>query len=930
MDSISEQKRKLIIRHELEQDQELRVFRVAILSWMIITMLMYEQLGVSGTATAWIIGILMLLLGVSIMRLFFFKPDEITELEKYLIIGAELITIFFVMIYTGGIGSPFFWVFPITLILYAVRFSMQLTLTSAMLVTLLYVIVLVFSILGLTGSTGSLQISVLNILLMWIVTVAATYSVRQLQHRHREIWENELQSSQQEVAAANTQLQQKQEELEKSNAELLNQQDELKFAQERAELRIHELAYIRSISDALLNVFELEKILSIGAEMVAKALSIDNCDIYLLDDDDQYAYLKKQYILDDNLFFQNAVKVSPQNNRFADILKSQKEPLLIQGNTFEDEYKVPSQLLEIHGFKSTLLLPVWDQQRVLAVFGLNNTREERDFQQNEIQLADTLVSQIENFIGRARLFQESERQREDSEKRARVLHLVNNLTQILTSALPPEEIYKRLVHQFADVVDVDRSVLFLYEKDMQRVRMVGEFDRTQKKLSELGDAFPLERHPMMKQIIVKKSMVQIEHADDPDLEDIVRQTLRRYGIKSLLMVPMIYQDEVIGIIGLDELKETRTFNEEEIQLLSTLANEAAIAVVNSRLRDDSQRNLAEREFILDVMHEISFIDTLPELFETLVYRISNGMRVDRSLILMMNKMSRSYETKAIHDFRGEHFQELGEPYTLSNILSLFKDGDDVIVQVDNMDYLPVQNNPLIGNLIAQNVKSFVIVPLMVRQEQIGLLVLGQITEPRHFRKHELEFARGYAEQAAIAIHHNRVIESEKKRNRYWEIMTHISRQVRSIEEMDQMLDKLVNDIQRQFRYENALFLFVNRENQTLEMHAIAGKLKDRYKAYHQLPINRGMVGRAATRGRTVVSNDVRKETSYIAVDGIFTRSELSVPIKIEDEVVGVLDVESNQLNGFDETDVAAFETLADQLALTLSTVRFIESLKSAE
>ncbi|NIV35886.1 MAG: GAF domain-containing protein, partial [Anaerolineae bacterium] len=65
----------------------------------------------------------------------------------------------------------------------------------------------------------------------------------------------------------------------------------------------------------------------------------------------------------------------------------------------------------------------------------------------------------------------------------------------------------------------------------------------------------------------------------------------------------------------------------------------------------------------------------------------------------------------------------------------------------------------------------------------------------------------------------------------------------------------------------------------------------------------GLTGWVASSGQTLLAPDVSKEPRYVPMSGCNTRSELTVPIKLKKQVIGVLDVQSEQLNAFDDSDV---------------------------
>jgi two-component sensor histidine kinase len=90
-----------------------------------------------------------------------------------------------------------------------------------------------------------------------------------------------------------------------------------------------------------------------------------------------------------------------------------------------------------------------------------------------------------------------------------------------------------------------------------------------------------------------------------------------------------------------------------------------------------------------------------------------------------------------------------------------------------------------------------------------------------------------------------------------------------------------------------------------------------------------LVGWAAKTGQPLLVGDVSQDPRYIVgfLEEVPTRSELSVPLKLAGQVIGVLDVQETQLNAFDETDLTAMETLADQIAVSLKNAQLYEQAR---
>ena len=113
------------------------------------------------------------------------------------------------------------------------------------------------------------------------------------------------------------------------------------------------------------------------------------------------------------------------------------------------------------------------------------------------------------------------------------------------------------------------------------------------------------------------------------------------------------------------------------------------------------------------------------------------------------------------------------------------------------------------------------------------------------------------------------------------------------------------------------------------MRARAGAFASLFPPEHRIKLGEGIVGWVGIHGETLLANDVDAEPRYVNLyPGVLsTRSELCVPIRVGEEIVGVLDVQSEQPNAFDENDVRVLETLAAQVAVALENARLYRELR---
>ncbi|MBI5567565.1 MAG: PAS domain S-box protein [Chloroflexi bacterium] len=161
------------------------------------------------------------------------------------------------------------------------------------------------------------------------------------------------------------------------------------------------------------------------------------------------------------------------------------------------------------------------------------------------------------------------------------------------------------------------------------------------------------------------------------------------------------------------------------------------------------------------------------------------------------------------------------------------------------------------------------------------------------------------------------------------VLSDVGRQIAAILSLEQVLARAAQLVQESFDYHHVALFLVDHERGELEMKAISGNFLRLFPLNHRIQIDAGMVGWVGAHGQRLCANDVAAEPHYINFypDVIPTRSELSVPIRVGEETVGVLDVQSPELNDFDDDDVRVIETLADQIAVAIANARLYEAAR---
>ncbi len=238
----------------------------------------------------------------------------------------------------------------------------------------------------------------------------------------------------------------------------------------------------------------------------------------------------------------------------------------------------------------------------------------------------------------------------------------------------------------------------------------------------------------------------------------------------------------------------------------------------------------------------------------------------------------------------------------------------------------VRNDARYINAI-DSVRSEMAVPLVFRDEVIGVLDL-QSRHVDYFTHEQQAILTLLASRLAVAIENARLFERARSQASTLLLLNEVGREASSILDVEVLLRRAAELVKRVIDYQiMSILLYDAATNSFLQRLDV--KYGQSLQGRLRVAPNEGIVGAAATTARPVRVPDVTRDLRYVMTNPE-TRSELAIPMVHQGRVVGVLDLESPQLNYFTEDHVQALSILAAQLAVSLENARLYEKVARDE
>lgn len=387
-----------------------------------------------------------------------------------------------------------------------------------------------------------------------------------------------------------------------------------------------------------------------------------------------------------------------------------------------------------------------------------------------------------------------------------------------------------------------------------------------------------------------------------------------------IALPMITQGNLLGVLAVDRPIEN-PFTVEEIQSLTNTVSVAALAM-------QVNRQVALKNWRYD---QISLVRSVSS-------QIANVMDLDELCKRVTNLIQCSFD------------------YYFVSIFTVDQEKQDLRFRASSLDCEPTNDNPLfsikfgeglVGSAalsgkeyivkdVAQEplylfyeglprTKAEVVLPLVVEKRVLGILDI-QSDKIGAFHENDMLVLRSLADNIALAVQGARLYNNIEKRASQMTAVAEISNALSSILDLDELFKEVVTVIHKRFSIPFVHIFTVHAARSKVIFRAGSGSrskgLKPNSFAY-ELDDPSGIISHVARTGKNKLVNDVTLEPLY-KPSKFFSgkiKSELTIPLNLGNETLGVLDLQSDQLGFFNANDIDIFESLAAGIALSIRNTR---------
>ncbi len=233
----------------------------------------------------------------------------------------------------------------------------------------------------------------------------------------------------------------------------------------------------------------------------------------------------------------------------------------------------------------------------------------------------------------------------------------------------------------------------------------------------------------------------------------------------------------------------------------------------------------------------------------------------------------------------------------------------------------VRNDPRYLNAM-DAVRTELAVPMLARGKLVGVIDI-ESTRVNAYSHYEQSTLQLIASRVGTAIENARLHRRVERQNRTLRTLAHLSQEFSSILDLDELLKKIADAIRLLIRFDSFSILLVDEQRKLLR-HRFSNRY-DQRSSVDNIPIGKGITGTAAESREVVRVDDTLADPRYIPSHPDI-RSEVAVPLIVQDRVAGVMDLESERIGFFTEDHVRTLSLLAPQIAVSVENARLYEEL----
>jgi diguanylate cyclase (GGDEF)-like protein len=500
------------------------------------------------------------------------------------------------------------------------------------------------------------------------------------------------------------------------------------------------------------------------------------------------------------------------------------------------------------------------------------------------------------------------------------LTTLNEIGRVLSSTLDLLELFETIYEQISRVMDTTLFFIGLVQPERNVItlpyfREEGTLHTDQEvPLGNSVTSLVIERNL---RLLFNTDVEYLEFAEANGLPEILIGDEENLPSLSQIFVPMNTGNRAIGALSVQSTR-TYAYKPEDMQTLSVIASQAAVAIQNASLFAQTQNNLDEMKAMLDVAQKINGSLELSTVLDELLSGMRPVLPYHLATVLLPNMDEGCLEIVGTIGPDVESWRSTVKiPFGQGVTGKVFVTGEPLMV--GDVTEFP-------GYVGAEeSIRSEMAVPLKRRDRIVGVLNVERVEE-NAFTRSELDLLLLFASQAAIAIENARLF--TEQRNRVYDLQTiqSIVQKLTPLHDVPSIAELVNRELKQLIDYHACRLFFLDENHKLLvplsESGTPIGDLR--------LRVGEGVAGWIAQAGESVIIPNTLQDKRAAQIAGTPVREEsmMGTPLVYEGKVRGVITLSKLGINQFDENSLRLLEIISAQTAIAFDRARLYDELRT--
>ncbi|HWP92050.1 MAG TPA: GAF domain-containing protein [Thermodesulfobacteriota bacterium] len=420
------------------------------------------------------------------------------------------------------------------------------------------------------------------------------------------------------------------------------------------------------------------------------------------------------------------------------------------------------------------------------------------------------------------------------------------------------------------------------------------------------------------------------YCGDVERDTIIGPAGKQVGTKSYLSTPIFFGDKTIGCVNINSLQK-HAFDEEDIKLMEAVTKQIGVALTRAKQAKELKalnERLNERNKDLEVVNAITQAINqsfdLQQIYRVALNKILELENVDAVMVYVIDEEKDEAVLQAHVNLPEDYIRRAGRiPYPKGLTWKAINAGR--VINIEDAQKDP-DTGPAGRDL---GLRGSLGIPIFLKEKVIGVIWFAAYKEHK-FNEKEIGLLSAVGNQIAIAIAKTEQYRELSRKNRYEPVVGSVTRAVHQSIDLQDVLENAVEAMSEEIEGIDNVGIYLVEEEEAV-MRAYRGYPGWFVERLRRIPYPKGFTWKTIIEGKPIYCADTDQDT-IIGQAGrdLGTKSYAAMPIRFQDETVGVININSLKKNAFRKEELKLLEIIAQQIEIAINNAQKAEALRESE